>query len=59
MTRPVTPLPRTPAEALAAGWEDGAGDQVTPAIRKRWEGCGLPAHLAALARRDEQPLDAA
>ena len=58
MTSAVTPLPRTPAEALAAGWEDGAQDQVTPAIRKRWEACGLPAHLAALAKAD-QPLDAA
>ncbi len=54
-----TPVPRTPAEALAAGWEDGADDQITPAIRKRWEACGLPAHLAALAQQGDQPLDAA
>ena len=54
-----TQLPRGPAEALAAGWEDGADDQITPAIRKRWEACGLPAHLAALAQRSDQPLDAA
>ena len=55
-----TPLPRTPQEALAAGWEDGAGDQVTPAIRQRWEACGLPAHLAALSKQQQsEPLDAA
>ena len=55
-----TPLPRTPAEPLAAGWDDGADDQVTPAIRKRWEACGLPAHLAALAQKQQsEPLDAA
>lgn len=58
MSASITSLPRTPAEALAAGWEDGAQDQVTPAIRKRWEACGLPAHLAALAKQDK-PLDAA
>ena len=54
-----TPLPRTPEEALAAGWDDGEGDVVTPAIRRRWEACGLPAHLAALAQRADEPLDAA
>ncbi len=54
-----TPVPRTPAEALAAGWEDGADDQITPAIRKRWEACGLPAHLAALSKQQGEPLDAA
>ena len=59
MTSPATPLPRTPAEALEAGWRDGAGDVVTPAIRRRWEACGLPAHLAALAQRADEPLDAA
>jgi hypothetical protein len=58
MTSPVTPLPRTPEEVLAAGWEDGAPDVATPAIRQRWEACGLPAHLAALAKQDK-PLDAA
>ena len=54
-----TTLPRTPEEALAAGWEDGAADQVTPEIRRRWEACGLPVHLANLARRQDEPLDAA
>ena len=54
-----TPLPRTPAEALAAGWEDGAGDVATPAIKQRWEACGLPAHLAALSKQQGEPLDAA
>ena len=57
-----TPLPRTPAEAeaLAAGWDDGAPDVVTPAIKQRWEACGLPAHLAALAKKQQsEPLDAA
>ena len=54
-----TPLPRTPAEVHTAGWEDGADDQITPAIRRRWEACGLPAHLAALARQQNEPLDAA
>ena len=54
------PLPRTPEEALRAGWEDGADDQITPAIRQRWEACGLPAHLAALAQKQQsEPLDAA
>lgn len=55
-----TPLPRTPAEALAAGWEDGAPDIATPAIKRRWEACGLPSHLAALTQQQgDQPLDAA
>ena len=59
MTSHVTPLPRTPEEVLRAGWEDGAGDQITPAIRRRWEACGRPGHLANLARRQDEPLDAA
>jgi hypothetical protein len=58
MSTPAAPLPRTPQDALRAGWEDGAGDEVSPAIRQRWEACGLPAHLAALAKQDK-PLDAA
>lgn len=58
MTSAVTPLPRTPKEVHAAGWRDGEPDRITPAIRKRWEACGLPAHLAALAKQDK-PLDAA
>lgn len=61
MTSPVTPLPRTPAEALEAGWRDGAADVVTPEIRRRWEAAGLPVHLAQLAQKQQQgePLDAA
>lgn len=59
MTSPVTPLPRTPQEALEAGWRDGEADQITPEIRQRWIALGLPSHLAALSKRDEQPLDAA
>jgi hypothetical protein len=56
----VTPLPRTPAEILAAGWEDGADDMATPQIRQRWAAAGLPSQLAALARKQQgEPLDAA
>lgn len=59
MTSPVTPLPRTPQEALAAGWRDGEADQITPEIRQRWVALGLPSHLAALSQQAGQPLDAA
>ena len=54
-----TPLPRTPEEALAAGWRDGEPDQITPEIKQRWIALGLPSHLAALSQQQSEPLDAA
>jgi hypothetical protein len=54
-----TPLPRTPEEALEAGWRDGEKDKPTDAIRQRWVALGLPSHLAALSQQQDKPLDAA
>ena len=54
-------LPRTEAEAFAAGWAAGATDTVTPAIKARWVAAGLGLHLAGLTQPQDvpQPLDAA
>jgi hypothetical protein len=53
-------LPSTEAQILALGWEHGAPDQMTPAIRQRLVACGLPLHVAGMTRQQQdEPLDAA
>lgn len=42
-------LCRTAAECLAAGWEAGKDDRITPAIRFRWKALGLDLLLTEMA----------
>ena len=50
------PLCRTAAECLAAGWEAGEDDIITPSIRLRWKAIGLEVRLAEMAlARDRGP----
>jgi len=59
MSAPATGLPATEASILALGWEHGAGDQMTPAIRQRLVASGLPMHVAGMTSQQDEPKDAA
>ena len=60
MSTPEGQPPSTEAQILALGWEHGAADQMTPAIRQRLVASGLPLHVAGLTKQQQdEPLDAA